>query len=108
MCLRVLAIFEEAGLPAHPVPLTDEPDGGEAFEKVLKAQYGVDFEPPIVFLQGKCVGRNAAGQSPHDFLQNAIRFDGDQEIDFDSSRGITGSPELDALIRATFVDPARR
>ncbi len=75
----------------------------------LALRHGATFDPPLLFREAQLlVGRNATGDSPHDFLQSVIRFDGGSEIEFDDLRGIIGSAELDMMISECMLAPAMK
>jgi len=96
--------LEAAELCFHAVSLTELEDGGGAVTKELCTDFGADFEPPILIVKGKAIGRNEGGISPHDYLQAAISFE--NEVIFDEIRGILGSRELDDLVKQDMVAPA--
>jgi hypothetical protein len=99
--------LEAAQLPVRSVAFKDLPDGGESVKTALATDFGADFEPPLLFVNGSLVGRDKDGVSPHDYFQASISFDGETCPTFDGEMGIQGSPELDRLIQRDMVQPAR-
>ena len=98
--------LEAAQLLVHAVAFKDLSDSGEIMEVALAAEFGADFEPPLLFVKGSLVGRDKDGVSPHDYFQASISFDGEICPTFDGEMGIQGSPELDQFIQRDMVKPA--
>ena len=86
--MTVRRALEAAQLPVHSVAFQNQPDGGESMKTALAAEFDANFEPPLLFVKGRLVGRNQDGVSPHDYFQASIRFDGDTCPTFDGEMGI--------------------
>ncbi len=104
----MLSLFDAESTQPIVVALADLEEQTRIDTLAKLRQLGADFEPPFVFHGSALLtGRKELGISPHDYLQHALRFDGEIHIVFDDGLGIIGSPEMDSLILDTIVRRAK-